>query len=44
MNINEGYESLYVAYEDICKKYDIIKQDDLLDVLQDRGKILRNKL
>lgn len=44
MNINEGYESIYVAYEEICKRYDLIKQDNLLDILQDRGELLRNKL
>lgn len=44
MNVNEGYESIYVAYEEICKRYDLIKQDNLLDILQDRGELLRNKL
>lgn len=44
MNVNEGYESIYVAYEEICKRYDVIKQDNLLDILQDRGELLRNKL
>ena len=44
MTVNEGYESIYVAYEEICKRYDLIKQDNLLDILQDRGELLRNKL
>jgi hypothetical protein len=44
MNVNEGYESIYVAYEEICKRYDLIKHDNLLDILQDRGELLRNKL
>lgn len=44
IKINEGFESIYKAYEEICNKYDIVKKENLSDVLQDRGELLRNKL
>ena len=42
--INEGFESLYTAYGKICEKYGVIKNPNLLEVIQDRGIFLKDKL
>lgn len=41
--INEGFESLYMAYGKICEKYGMIKNPNLLEVIQDRGVFLKDK-
>ena len=42
--INEGFESLYTAYGKICEKYGVIKNPNLLEVIQDRDVFLKDKL
>lgn len=42
--INEGFESLYIAYESFCERYKLIMNNDLLEILQDRDGFLRDKI
>lgn len=44
IEVNEGFDSLYEAYNSVCEKYGIIGNGDLLDILKDRGAPLRDKI
>lgn len=44
IDMNEGFESVYEAYSSICGKYNVEVKGDLLDVLEDRDGVLRDKL
>lgn len=44
ISINEGFESLYEAYNSVCAKYGVEVKGDLLDLLKDRDGVLRDKL
>ena len=44
IEVNEGFDSLYEAYNSVCEKYGIIANGDLLDILKDRGAPLRDKI
>lgn len=43
IKINEGYESIYVAYQNFCAKY-LIPETNLLDTLQDRDGYIRERI
>ena len=44
IDINEGFESVYEAYNSVCEKYNVDVKCDLLDILKDRDGVLRDKL
>ena len=44
IQINEGFESLYEAYNWACKKYGLQPADDLLDILKDRDGYLKGRI
>lgn len=43
INVNEGYESIYGAYQSICAKYNT-PETNLLDTLQDRDGYIRERI
>lgn len=43
IKINEGYESIYVAYQNFCAKY-LIPETNIFDTLQDRDGYIRERL
>lgn len=42
--VNEGFESLYEAYKSVCAKHGVEVKGDLLDILKDRDRVLRDKI
>ncbi len=44
INVDEGYESIYVAYKKICEHYGAEPVEDLLDILTDRDGLIRDKI
>lgn len=43
IKINEGYESIYVAYQNFCAKY-LIPETNIFDTLQDRDGYIRERI
>ena len=43
IKINEGYESIYVAYQNFCAKY-LIPETNIFDTLQDRNGYIRERI
>ena len=44
IEVNEGFESLYEAYKSVCAKHGVEVKGDLLDILKDRDRVLRDKI
>ena len=42
-NVNEGFESIYRAYQNICSKY-LIPETNILDTLRDRDGYIRERI
>lgn len=43
INVNEGFESIYRAYQNICSKY-LIPETNILDTLRDRDGYIRERI
>ena len=44
IDFNEGFESIYQAYDVICNRLNIPVKHPLLDVLKDKDGLIKDKL